>query len=198
MDAFLAHLQINPFGYVGWGEGDPGISKKPLVTVGSAYYRNTLARSGAGFETNNLGYASTSSGWLGKNAAFFNAAEKVDIDAVNIDAAFKWMGASLQAEYFWGQADGQITDSTVRAQGYYAQAGYMILPKLEVAMRYSYLDPNRDQADDNITEILGGVSYYFSGHNLKLQADVGNIHTQKSMGVATDDMQYRVQMRVSF
>lgn len=197
-NAFLAHLQVNPLGFMGWGEGDNGISKKPLVTIGSAYYRNTLARSGTGFETNNLGYASTSSGWLGKNAAFFNAAEKVDIDSVNIDAAFKWMGASLQAEYFWGQADGQITDSTVRAQGYYAQAGYMILPKLEVAMRYSYLDPNRDQADDNITEILGGVSYYFSGHALKLQADVGNIHTQKSMGVATDDMQYRVQMRVSF
>ena len=197
-NAFLAHLQFNPLGYVGWGEGDTGISKKPLVTIGSAFYMNTLARSGAGFETNNLGYASTSKGWVGKNAAYFNAAEKVDINSVNIDAAFKWMGASLQAEYFWGQADGQITDNTVRAQGYYAQAGYMILPKLELAMRYSYLDPNRDQANDSITEILGGVSYYFNSHKLKLQADVGNIHTQKTSALATDDMQYRVQVEVNF
>jgi len=193
--AFLARVQVNPLGAYAYAEGDPQRSEKPLATVGASYYSNALARSGAGFETNNLGYAS-STGWLGKNAAYFNAAEKVDINSFNIDAAVKWMGASVQAEYFWGQGDGQITDNTVRAQGYYVQAGYMILPKLEVGMRYSYLDPNRDLANDTTTEVLGGVSYYFNNHNLKVQADIANIHDQKAN--RSDDMQYRMQATLVF
>ena len=205
-NAFLAHLQVNPFGYVGYTEGDTDFSKKPLVSMGASYFMNTLARSGTGFETNNLGYAAATSGWLGKNAATFAATEKVDINSFNIDAVAKWMGASLQAEYFWGQGDGQLTDRTVRAHGYYGQAGYTILPKkLEVAMRYSYLDPNRDNANDTITEIVGGVSYYFNAHNLKLQADVGNVHTQSGqtdpitkLKTPSDDMQYRLQVAVVF
>ncbi len=197
-NAFLARLQVNPFGAYAFAEADPQRSAKPLATVGATFYSNALARSGAGFETNNLGYANTSTGWLGKNAAYFNANEKVDINSFNIDAAFKWMGASAQAEYFWGQGDGQITDNTVRAQGYYLQAGYMVLPKLEVAMRYSYLDPNRDAANDTQTEVLGGVSYYFNNHAMKVQADVGNIHTQTGVFTRTDDMQYRMQVAVVF
>ncbi|MDD2320205.1 MAG: porin [Geobacteraceae bacterium] len=196
-NAFLARLQVNPFGAFGFVEADTTRSAKPLVTVGSSFYMNSLARNATGFETNNLGYAGTS-GWLGKNVASFATTEKVDINSVNIDAAVKWMGASAQAEYFWAQGDGQLTNNTVRAQGYYLQAGYMVLPKLEVAMRYSYLDPNRDAANDSQTEILGGVSYYFNNHAMKVQADVGNIHTQKSSGILTDDMQYRMQVAVVF
>lgn len=89
-NAFLARLQVNPFGAYAFAEADPQRSQKPLATVGATYYNNALARSGAGFETNNLGYAGTS-GWLGKNVASFAATEKVDIDSFNIDAAFKWM-----------------------------------------------------------------------------------------------------------
>lgn len=198
--AFLAHLQVNPLGAFGYSEGDPQLSQKPLVTVGSSFYRNTLRKTAAAtFETTNNGYAGAS-GWLGSNAAVFGSNEKVDINSFVIDAAAKWMGAFVQAEYFWGQADGAITDSTLRAQGYYAQAGYCILPKrLEAAVRYSYLDPNRDRANDTQTEIIGAVSYYFNNHNLKLQADVGSIHRQNpTNGTRTDDMQYRMQATVAF
>jgi len=196
--AFLAHLQVNPLGAFGYAEGDPQLSTKPLVTVGSSFYMNSLQKTAAAtFETNNNGYAGTS-GWLGSNAAVFAANEKVEIKSFVIDAAAKWMGAFVQAEYFWGQADGALTDNTLRAQGYYAQAGYCILPKrLEAAIRYSYLDPNRDRANDTQTEVIGALSYYFNNHNLKLQADVGNIHKQSGAN-RTDDMQYRVQATVAF
>lgn len=198
-NAFLAHLQVNPFGYVGWAEGDVACSQKPLVTLGGSYYRNTFNKTGGAgaFESTNVGLATTS-GWLGSNVATFVNDTKVDVNSFNIDTAVKWMGASLQGEYFWGQGDGNLTDRKVRAQGYYVQAGYTILPKkLEVAMRYSYLDPNRDKANDTVSEVVGGVSYYFSGHNLKLQADVGNIHTQKGAN-RIDDMQYRAQVALVF
>lgn len=196
--AFLAHLQVNPLGAFGYAEGDPQFSKKPLVTVGSSFYRNTLKKTAATtFEITNNGYANTSTGWVGKNAADFNASEKVDINSFVVDTAFKWMGAFAQAEYFWGQADGQISNSTVRAQGYYVQAGYCIIPtKLEAAVRYSYLDPDRDFSNDLQTEVIGALSYYFNNHNLKLQADVGNIHKQGAPN--TDDMQFRMQATVTF
>jgi len=205
-NAFLARLQFNPLGAFAFSEGDPEFSEKPLVTVGSTYYMNTLRKTGAAtFETNNVGLAGTS-GWLGSNAAVFNATEKVDINSVNIDAAFKWKGAFAQAEYFWGQGDGQVSDATVIAQGYYVQAGYCILPKkLELAMRYSYLDPNRNLTNNLQTEVIGAISYYFNNHNLKLQADIGNIHRSGAVAgplpgqrTSTDDMQYRMQVAVAF
>jgi len=108
------------------------------------------------------------------------------------------MGFSLQGEYLLGQAEAQSNSRILRAHGFYAQAGYMIIPKkLEAAIRYSYLDPNRDVANDNTIETIGAVSYYFDKHNLKLQGDVGNIHKQTSTG-PTDDMQYRVQVQLIF
>lgn len=204
-NALAARIVTNPLGDFAYSEGDPDTTGKPLFTLGADIYYNTLARSGTGFETNNDGYAQ-SSGWLGKNAANFNALEKVRITMLSADAAFKWMGAFLQGEYYWGQGDGTWTDKTVFAQGGYGQLGYCILPgRLETAVRFSTWDPNRSVGNDLQSEIIGAVSYYFRKHNLKLQADIGNIHTQGSytnpvtkLKEASDDMQYRFNATVVF
>jgi len=44
----------------------------------------------------------------------------------------------------------------------------------------------------------GAVSYYFDGHNFKLQGDYTNIHTQLAGKQATDDPQQRVQAPLVF
>ena len=109
------------------------------------------------------------------------------------------MGLSLQGEYLLGQAEAQSNGHLLRAQGFYAQAGYCIIPKtLEAAIRYSYLDPNRDAANDLQIDTHGALSYYFNKHNLKLQGDVTNSHKQQSATVRTDDMIYRLQAQVIF
>jgi phosphate-selective porin OprO/OprP len=226
---FAARVAVNPLGDMAYSEADLDISKKPLVSIGADYFRNTLSltttpsgtTSVSTLNNTNSNYATASTnGWLGlasaygskygKNSAnqsiFANTAagtDKVDINCVSVDAAFKWMGLSAQAEYVMAQGESQTTGNLLRAQGYYGQVGYMILPKLEAAFRYSYLDPNRDLANDHIIETIGGVSYYFDKHRLKLQADVGNIHNQgggvaASLGSRTDDMQYRVQAQLTF
>ena len=95
---------------------------------------------------------------------------------------------------------GVITEADYKevTQGFYAQAGYCIIPKtLEVAFRHSYLDPDRDVSNDLQTDIQGAVSYYFNKHNLKLQGDVTNGHIQHAAG-PTDDMIYRLQAQVIF
>lgn len=195
--AIAARVTFNPFGKMGTTEGDLANSPKPLLSIGANYYGNVLKKATAtGLETNNITLAGTS-GWLGKGISTFATGEKVDVDTWGVDAAFKWHGFSSQAEYLAGQADGKTSNKTLRAEGFYAQAGYCIIPKkLEAAIRYSYVDANRDAANDLRTDIQGAVSYYFDMHNLKLQGDVTDTHDQSKGGA--DDMTYRLQAQVIF
>lgn len=83
--------------------------------------------------------------------------------------------------------------------GWYTQLGYNITPKIGLAVRYSQYDPNRAVSGDLETEQIGAVSYYFEKHNLKIQADIGNIHKQvRATGERADDMQYRLQAQLVF
>lgn len=58
------------------------------------------------------------------------------------------------------------------------------------------MDPNRDAANDQLSEVAGAVSYYFNKHNLKLQGDIAGIHDQATG--KSDDMQYRLQAQIVF
>jgi len=212
---FVARAVVNPLGDMAYSEADLDGSTKPLLSIGANYFMNTLnelsapTSSATGLDNTISNYAAVpsstapgSGGWLGRdltsNTAFAKKGDKLDVESYGGDLAFKWMGLSLQGEYLLGQAENQRTGKLLRAQGFYVQTGYMIIPQtLEAAFRYSYLDPNRDVSHDLITEQTGALSYYFNKHNLKLQADVGNIHTQTST-TPTDDMLYRVQAQIIF
>jgi phosphate-selective porin OprO and OprP len=204
--AWAARLVFNPFGEMRYSEADLENTPSPLLSLGADYFANTLKRNGnATFldtTTTTPPYAGTS-GWLGKAAAttaIFDNTERVDVGTYGFDAAFKWRGFSMQGEYFGGKASGKNKENTVRSRGYYAQAGYFLLPKrLEVAGRVSSVDPNRDKVRDLQVEVTGGISYYFEEHNLKLQGDYTNIHTQQAVGKqSTDDKQLRVQAQLAF
>lgn len=196
-NAIAARVTFNPFGKMGTEESDLGNSQKPLLSVGANYYGNVLKKTTTTtLETNGITLAGTS-GWLGQGISTFSNGEKIDVDTWGIDAAFKWRGFSSQAEYLAGEADGNTSNQKLRAEGFYAQAGYCIIPKtLEAAIRYSYVDPNRSAANDLRTDIQGAISYYFNAHNLKLQGDITDTHDQ-SKGAA-DDMIYRLQAQVIF
>jgi phosphate-selective porin OprO/OprP len=203
--AWAVRVVFSPFGEVRYSEADLENTRNPLLSLGAGYFANTLKRNGnATFldtTTTTPPYAGTS-GWLGKaaaNTAIFDNTERVDVDTYGFDTAFKWRGFSAQGEYFGGNAEGQNQGRTVRARGYYGQAGYFLLPKkLEVAARYSSVDPNREKTRDLQVEVTGAVSYYFAGHNLKLQGDYTNIHTQLTGKSATNDKQVRVQAQLAF
>jgi phosphate-selective porin OprO/OprP len=203
--AWAARVMFSPFGEMPYNEPDLANTPNPLLSVGANYFANTLKRTAnSGFldaTTSTPPYAGTS-GWLGKAAAnttIFDNTERVDVGTYGFDAAFKWRGFSAQGEYFGGKAEGQGRGREVNARGYYGQAGYFLMPKrLEVAARYSSVDPNRDRAQDMQIEVTGAVSYYFVGHFLKLQGDYTNIHKQVAGKQATDDRQVRVQAQVAF
>ena len=213
-DAFAARIAINPLGDMAYSEADLDNSQKPLVSIGSSFYRNTVngtaeATTTTTTPTAGVGFLKTG-GWfatgrgLSATAKQVAATEAIDFNTAEVDAAFKWLGFSAQAEYFLAQADGQTSKNIARAQGYYVQAGYFLIPsKLEIAGRYGYLDPNRDAANDHQVETTGAVSWYFSKHNLKIQGDYTNIHNQArlvtgSTSNANDDQQIRLQAQLLF
>lgn len=204
-NALAARVTVNPFGPVPYSEGDLEQSAKPLLSIGADYYYNTLKatyKPAAGttpasttLENNNVDLAG-SNGWLGKGLAKFTTTEKLDISSYSFDAAFKWQGVSLQGEYFRGEAEGSDSHKKLKSEGYYAQAGYFVIPKtVEVAVRYSFVDLDRDTPDKHIADATGALSWYISKHNLKIQTDITNSHNKQA---STDDLIYRLQAQVIF
>ena len=203
--AWAARAVFSPFGEMRYSEPDLENTPNPLLSLGADYFANTLKRNGNSTFRDTTSstppYAGTG-GWLAQAAAdtaIFDNTERVDVGTYGFDAAFKWRGLSAVGEYFGGKAEGQTGGRNVHSRGYYAQAGYFLLPKhLEVAARYSSVDPNRDRTQDLQVEVTGAVSYYFVGHSLKLQGDYTNIHKQVAGKQATDDKQLRVQAQLAF
>lgn len=204
-NALAARVTVNPFGPVAYSEGDLDNRSKPLLSIGADYYMNTLkatftpaagaTKASTALETNNLDLAA-SSGWLGKGLNKFTMSEDVDISSYSVDAAFKWSGISIQGEYLRGEAEGKSSHKLLRSEGFYVQTGYFVIPKtVELALRYSYADLDRDTANRNITDTTGAVSWYINKHNLKIQGDVTSSHNQNG---ATDDMLYRLQAQLLF
>jgi phosphate-selective porin OprO/OprP len=200
--AYAIRAVFNPLGAVPYTESALENYDRPRFSLGGDYFRNTLKKTGpTTFQDTSSTvppYAGTS-GWLGTNAAVFDNTEKVDIEMTSLDGALKWRGLSVQAEYVHGSADGDVTGRTVTATGMYAQAGYLIIPKhLEVAARYSWYDPREHVSNNLMTQVQGAVSWYFYNHNLKLQGDYTNIHTQRATGGPLIDQQVRLQAQLTF
>jgi phosphate-selective porin OprO/OprP len=186
-NAFAARVMLSPLGKMSTEEADLAIGKKPLFTIGANYYYNDL----------NDGESKAIYGTIWNNHK--------DLHNYGFDTHFKWMGASVQGEVLYSQGDNKTTDVLKRAMGWYAQAGYMITPKIGLAVRYSQYDPNRDVTGNLETEQIGAITYYFNKQNLKVGADVANIHKQGNqtdpvtgLKKPTDDMQYRVQVQLVF
>lgn len=204
-NAFAARIAVNPLGNVKYSESDVESTEKPLLSVGANFYRDTIYSG----ETNNLGFAK-SSGWYGIGSPLMTAAQKlsaseaIDFSTYGIDAAFKWRGLSATGEYFSGDADGQKSGHRLHAEGFYAQTGYFVIPKqVELAYRYSYLDPNHNVSNDHWIENTVAASWYINNHNLKLQTDYTKVHKQSAIASTsgkngTDDNQIRFQAQIVF
>jgi phosphate-selective porin OprO/OprP len=63
--------------------------------------------------------------------------------------------------------------------------------------RYGQNDPNKDVADNTVTEIRGGINYFYARHALKVQADFGQVKTESAKGT-TKNNEFRVQTQFIF
>jgi len=207
--ALAARAVVNPLGELPYGEGDLDGKSPLLVALGGSYFMNRVAFSGAtaAYETNSSDYLSG----FGKPMLLNGSADVVDFGLIGADLAAKWMGLYLQGEYFMGTATAKnLVNATAGAfggagakrklesSGYYAQAGYMVLPqKLEVVARYGSYDPNTNSAakHDAKTEIAGGLNYFFAKHGFKIQLEVASLGSEALKAGSTTDYEKRNDLR---
>ena len=81
-----------------------------------------------------------------------------------------------------------------QAYGWYAQVGKYIIPrKLELAVRYGFMDPSTQQVNDLVKEFGAAINYSFDGtYNNRLVIDYSNI-TMGSGGRAPDRFPFESQ-----
>ena len=131
-----------------------------------------------------------------------------DVYRATLDWTAKYQGWSFQTAALFQQINanpGQTEPfkGSLFESGYYAQLGYMIVPKkFEVAGRIQYL---LTEGSNNIGEYYTlGANYYIAGHNAQIQADM--TYTPESVFTDTGDTQlqnthqiaFRMQLQVMF
>ena len=135
-----------------------------------------------------------------------------DFQTYEADFIAKYQGWSFQAEGYYRHQRVRNADSgtipfdpvttTVlgpavnlgQAYGWYAQVGKYIIPrKLELAVRYGFMDPSTQQVDDLVKEFGAAINYSFDGtYNNRLVVDYSNI-TLGSGGRAPDRFPFESQ-----
>jgi phosphate-selective porin len=137
---------------------------------------------------------------LGGNAAYQSdtqiANDKFDLLAWGFDIFYNSGPLVLEAEYD-GYSQKYTTDGTLDfdGSGWYAQGGYLVFPKVELAVRYQELDANDQVIGDKLKWTTVGVNWYLRGHSFKMQAD----YTIKDEQLNKfDNNVFQVQLQLSF
>jgi hypothetical protein len=134
---------------------------------------------------------------IGANAGFLPKAREgineFDLNALGMDLFFNSESFTFEAEYdrFMMKASGSNPDRA--GAGWYAQAGYLVLRSLELALRYQELDPETRTPDDKVRWISAGFNIYLRGHNLKIQTEY-TFKKEEGHEVKNDVFQVQLQM----
>ncbi len=125
--------------------------------------------------------------------------EDTDTIAGVVELSMKYRGLSWHNEYFVMTADPESGGNSIDSDGFFTQAGYFVIPKkLEVAARYSLVDPNSDVSDDFMREYALGVNYYFRAHRSKIQSDFGHYVTEEGDEGDKNENRFRLQYQIVF
>jgi phosphate-selective porin len=102
---------------------------------------------------------------------------------------------TAQAEYDMYTQDTKQDSNKIDGSGWYAQAGYLVLPKFEITFRYQEVDPSNLDDFDKLMWTSVGINYYFVSQKLKLAAD----YTFKDeQGTKIDNNIFQVQLQLDF
>ncbi|MCF6157855.1 MAG: porin [wastewater metagenome] len=155
------------------------------------------------YDETDYAYTETLKATIGASVAF-NAKlddeklENTDSIAGVVDLGVKYRGISWNNEYHIRSDDPEDGGDSTESDGFFTQIGYFVLPKrLELAARYSYIDPNNDVSDDIQKAYRVGLNYYFRAHRSKIQSDFGIVTTERA-GQDQQDNIFRLQYQVIF
>jgi phosphate-selective porin OprO/OprP len=157
-----------------YSEGDFESTDKPLFAVA------------ANFESNN----------------FHNTTTSIDLkDRIfGFDGTFKYKGVFATAEYYLRERTPE-TGSKFDSDGWFAQAAYNFGPgrKWALAGRYGMFDPSSLVSANDRKEWRVGLSYFYSRHTLKVQADYGQLEDKAgNSGKGAKNKELRLQTQFIF
>jgi phosphate-selective porin OprO/OprP len=148
---YITRLAISPFGPLGYSEGDVEQTEGSKFEMGGTFAFDHHRD----YDLNLNGTVDDS-----------------DVSTLNGagDLTYKREGFSFQGEYFYRRHQASLVPNFT-SHGFYAQPAYFVMPrKLELALRFSWLDPSGIVGNDQITETSGALNYYLSGdHRFKTQ-----------------------------
>jgi phosphate-selective porin OprO/OprP len=142
-----------------------------------------------------------------------------DLHNATADLMFKWRGLSVASAFHVRRARRRNPGDAVDAEGmpvpvaaprdglgFFTQVGYLLPPiDLELAARYSFVRGRRGAVTSLVDrdELGGGLSYYFIGHNLKLQLDYfrvwdASLGATPRAAIAAGDDRVRLQLQLAF
>jgi hypothetical protein len=121
------------------------------------------------------------------------------------EAAFQYGGFSFQHELHYKDVTDNETAALTELAGAYAQAGFFpwalthALPRpLELAVRWAFVDPDRQVPEDDRHELIFCANWFFAGHDNKLTADFSRLDLDQADGPTLRDHRLRVQWDISF
>lgn len=159
--------------------------EKPKLSIGVTYDFNDNA--------------SREKGQLGN---FFNQTR--DLKTIFADAMFKYNGFSAMAEYadrtssgsavIARDVNGKVTSSFFTGTGFNIQAGYLFKNKVELAGRFTTVNPEADTQRKKNNQYTLGLSKYLAGHTVKVQSDISLLQEESNF----NELLYRFQVEIGF
>lgn len=166
-------LMYQPWGKVGYSEGDFESKGKPLLAVAAQLEHND--QRGA--------------------ASSLSPISELKTVILGGDVVFKYKGFSAFAEVFSRDRQPESA-SSFNSNGWHAQVGYFVKRDVfEAALRYARWDPSDAEDDGDQIERGVALNYFFRKHGLKLQADFRELE-DRFQGLKTKEL--RVQTQVMF
>ena len=201
---YTARLLYKISGNPGYGQGDILNSRVPQAAIAFGYAYNPAQNYLSSIRSDIVDRAYRQAVTKAFNGRLLGGGI-YDFQTYETDFIAKYQGWSLQAEGYYRHQRVRNSDagsvafdpntnvilgppvSLGQAWGWYAQAGKYIIPrKLELAVRYGFMDPSSKQKDDLVKEFGAAINYSFDGtYNNRLVIDYSNI-TLGSGGRAPD------------
>ena len=201
---YTARLLYKIAGNPGYGQGDILNSRTPQVAIAAGYAYNPAQNYLSSIRSDIVDRAYRQAVANNNNGRLLGGGI-YDFQTTEVDLIAKYQGWSLQAEgYYRFQKVRSTSDGGVPFQpstalvpgppvdlgdawGWYAQVGKYIIPrKLELAVRYGFIDPSTKQVNDLSKEFGAAINYSFDGtYNNRLVIDYTNL-TLGSGGRAPD------------
>ena len=206
---YMGRIQWNVFGReLKWRQSDVKFHKKPTASISFGAYTNKgkctrWSSSGCGnIDSENAKFPSPTGVARGR----------FQTTGMQFGSAFKYRGFAWQHETHWKRVkdsdmSAPVNGGETNMLGGYLMAGYFphglisAVPKpLEIAFRYSHVDPNTDMGGDLRQEFTAGLNWFFAGHRNKLTLDASHLTNEQvnTSLPALTEQRVRLQWDVSF